>query len=252
MKRPMKQRAFTLMEVVLALSLTVGLMGAVMAFHRHVLKVRDDVVRQTELATSVRLIMDRMTSELRGAMVYPFLGFGMEGRVADADADWKTSDVRFIGVSLPGPAAWAVRKTTEDPIPPEYDMQLVGYRLGFEEDEEGNVYIAGLVRTCQKVLAARTAEEGEGKEIVPALLSPHIKFVRFRYWQDSDWVDTWTDSGLPLAVEITLGTQPLPEDTELEDYPIEYETYRRVVYIPAAKASLEGPIIRGLNRGGRR
>lgn len=249
MTRPANRKAFTLLEVVLALSLTVGLLGGVLGFYRHVLNVRTAVVRQAERVASVRLVMDRITGELRGAMVYPFLGFGMDGQV---DVEGKTCRMKFISVSLPGPAAWAVRKTTEDPIPPEYDMQLVGYRLLTVEDEQGVGQIVGLERTCQKILGARTAEEGPDKEIVPALLSGHIKFLRFRYWQDNDWVDTWSEGGLPLAVEITLGAEPLPEDTEPEDYPPEYESHRRVIYLPAAKASLEGPIIRGLNRGGRR
>ena len=235
-----RESGLTLLEVVLALTLTVGMMIGVLAFYRHVLTARANVTRDIGAASLDRILMDRLTGELRGTMVYPFLGFGMDGQV---------DQIKFISISLPGPAAWAVRQSTEDPIPPEVDMQMVGYRLRITVNEEGEFTIDGLERTCQKILGARETEEGE--EIEVSLLSPHMRFIRFRYWKENDWVDTWTEGGLPLAVEIVTGAQPLPEDMEPQDYPTEFDSRRRVVYLPAAEATVEGPIIRGLGGGGR-
>lgn len=235
---PRRYRGITLLESVLALSLSVGLMGTVLGLYRHMLDTRTDIVQDVQLTTSERIVMDRITGELRASMVYPFLGFGMEGQ---------PQEMKFISVALPGPAAWAVRQTTDDPIPPEVDLQMVGYRLRVVEDEEGLLHVEGLERTSQKILAAREAEEGE--EIEVHLLAPQIKFLWLRYWQGEEWVDTWTDNGLPLAVEINLGTDVLPEDMEPADYVLEYDTFRRVVYVPGAEGSVTGPVIRGLNRG---
>ena len=240
MTRGSRQTGLTLLEVILALVLTLGMMTGVLSFYRHVLTARAGVVRDVEAVMSDRIAMDRMTDELRGSMVYPFLGFGMEGQV---------NQIKMISVSLPGPAAWAVRQTTEDPIPPEVDMQMVGYRLRVTEHEDGEVTLDGLERTCQKILSAREAEEGE--EIETQLVSDHIRFVRFRYWMEDDWVETWTEGGLPLAVEIVIGADPLPEEIEPQDYETEFDFRRRIVFIPAAEAKASGPVIRGLGGGGR-
>lgn len=236
MRRSDKNTAFTLAEVVLAVTLAMGLAGGVLAFYRHVSDIRRRVRAQGEDLASERLVMDRITAELRAAMGFPVRLRG------SADS------VSFVSATLPGAAAWAVRKSTEEPIPPEHDLQLVGYRLGKEEDEEGNVFITGLERTCQKIIAAPEVEEGD--EISVALLTGRMKFLYLRYWTGSTWLETWSDSGLPQAVEINLGFEPLPEDTEPAEY--EHEVFRRVVHVPGARKAGGTRIIGGPGGGRRR
>lgn len=231
---------FTLMEVVLALTLSLGLVGGILALYRHATTIRRKVTRTTEMIVAERITMDRITNELRGAMVYPFLNFGMEGT---------DRRIQFMTAKLPGPAVWAVRKSSEDPIPPETDLEMVGYRLRGYRNDAGDCEIHGLMRTSQKILAAPTAEVG--KEIKTVLLTPHIKFLDFRYFNaaENKWFSEWNEGGLPVAVEITMGYEQLPEDMEPEDYSKNFEAFRRVVYIPGGQAGASGAILRGL--GGR-
>ncbi len=237
MRRSGRNTAFTLVEVVLAVTLAIGLAGGVLAFYRHISDVRTRVRAQGQDLAAERLVMDRITAEVRAAMGFPI-------RLQGAP-----HSVTFISATLPGAAAWAVRKSTEEPIPPEHDLQLVGYRLGKAEDEDGNVFITGLERTCQKIVAAPEVEEGD--EISVALLTGRIKFLYLRYWQGSTWVETWTESALPLAVEINIGFEPLAEDTEPAEY--EHEVFRRVVHVPGGKkAGGGGTRIIGGPGGGRR
>ena len=226
---------FTLLEVTLALTLSIMLVGGMLGLYDHATSIRRSVIEHTERITSVRIVMDRLTNELRGAMAYPFLNFGMEG---------SDGELEFITASLPGPAVWAVRKSTEDPIPPETDLEMVGYRLRTHEDEEGFIVVDGLGRTSQKILAAPTAEEGS--EIDAVLLTEHVKFLQFAYFDGEQWTNLWNEGGLPLAVEVTIGLEPLPEDAEPQDYP--FEKFRRTVYVPGGKNSRRGTIVRGLGR----
>lgn len=232
----------TLLEVVLAIALTVGLMGMALGFYRQVVDVRRDFSGQlstVQATASRRMVMDRITDELRTAIVYPFLQIGLSGQAME---------MQFMTAALPGPAAWATEDITDDPVPPEHDIQLVGYRLRIGEDEDGLEVVEGLERTVQKIVSAQVAEEGE--EIQGCLVAPQYKFVSFRYWDNEagEWLDTWEGDDLPLAVEILLGAQPLPEDLEPQDYP--YPTFRRVVYVPGGNRSFGGTtIIRGLNSG---
>jgi len=240
MKPPARDLGFTLLEVVLALTLSLGLMLGILSLYSHATSLRAAVTKRTEMIVAERVTMDRITNELRGAMVYPFLNFGMEGT---------DRRLQFITAKLPGPAVWAVRKSTEDPIPPETDLEMVGYRLRGYRSESGKCEIHGLMRTSQKILAAPTAEEG--KEIKTVLLTPHIKFLNYRYFDGEQWVTEWNEGGLPVAIEITMGSEQLPEDMEAEEYGDHFEAFRRVVYVPGGQNSQTGPILRGLGRGNR-
>jgi hypothetical protein len=174
-----------------------------------------------------------MTRELQSAMVYPFLGTGLTG---------EAEKMEFITAGTPGPAAWYERRVTEDPIPPEQDLRMVGYRLLIVEDEEtGDPIVLGLQRTEQKVMAPADAAE-EGSHIHAAMVAPRIRFLRLSYFDGSAWTRSW-DSDLPLAVEIAVGAEPLPPETSPEEYP--YELHRRTVYLPGGTQALSGTIIRG-------
>jgi hypothetical protein len=86
-------------------------------------------------------------------------------------------------------------------------------------------------------------------------MSSQLVFLYFRYFDGGAWVDTWhsgSSSGgagstpqLPMAVEVTLGTSPVPEEMTLEDYLAQYPTFRREIFIPAGKRELSGTVIQG-------
>lgn len=234
----MSRRAFTLFEALLAIALSIGIVGGTMALYQQAVTTRQRISEDLEVLTAERIIMDRMTQELRSALVYPFLGFGLEG---EADS------VTFMTSTVPGPAAWAVRTGTEDPVPPETDLQMVTYRMRTYEDDYGMLQVAGIERSCQKILGSPTAREGA--EVSTVLLTPYIQHMQFAFFDGSTWTNKWQDKGLPLAVEVIMGFPPLPDEVEAQDYPD--PVFRRVIYLPGATTSIQGPIIRGLGgRGG--
>jgi len=243
-RRP--SRGFTLFEVVLAVSLTLVLMVAMLTFYRQAADVRAAVVEEAELISAERAAMDLMTEQLRGAFVFRFLGQGLDG---------SPTQVRFAAVTLPSRSTWLVQGVMEvEEIPPERDLEIVAYRVRYVEDEYGDMVAVGLERTCQKILTPRIAEEaeeGEDTEIQATLLTPRIKFVRFQFWDGSAWLESWSGGDLPQAVEIVLGAEPLPEDIE-DPFEYPYPTFRRVVFIPAAAQGPSGPVIRGLGGMGER
>ena len=168
MKRP-DHRAFTLLEVVLGVSLAAGLMGAAFGLYSHVGGTRRAVQTQAELAAMHRQAMDLMTEDLRAALVYPFLQAGLEGGI---------DQVRLMTATLPAVTAWVAREGAQETAPPAHDVQWVGYRLRIMEDENGLPVNCGLERTCQTTLTAQTVEEG--REILADLIAPRIQFVHFR------------------------------------------------------------------------
>lgn len=233
--------AFTLIEMVLAISLSVGLAGTAIWFYQHTGEVRTAALEQMDQISSRRQLMDRVTMQLRGAIQLPLSNTGVQGT---------TDQLNFVTAALPGRAAWAVRQTTEDLIPAEQDLVLVSYGLRYVETDDGYTTIEGLESRAQKILNAPVVEEGE--EIQSLLLSTQTRFVRFQYWDGAEWLTAWDPAeqeGLPKAVEVAIGTQPLPENTEPVDY--EFDLIRRVIYLPGASGqSAEGSLLRGLSGSG--
>jgi len=238
---------FTLLEVVLAVGLIVSLMGSALWFTDHIASAREKINTKTQEIVSRRSLMRRITAELRCAMSMPRLGLGIEG-----GPDY----IAFVTTSVPGKSVWVDRNVLDQPIPPETDVQLVTYRQAIREDEEGNEYIVGIERTSQKLLDAPEAEEGENIRV--AMLTDKLKYLRLSYYDGASWTKMWTaDQGLPLAVEVTLGDEPVYEDEttamELEDE--EGEDYlgqasNRLIYLPLSVMKTQGTIIRG-GPGGR-
>jgi len=229
---------FTLLEVILALALTLMLMAAVMAMYFYSNHLREDVVANDNFIQAEQMIMNHMTGELRSAKVYPFTKTGLAGG---------SSHVRMVTTELPGRSAWAIPDATQTPPPPETDVQLVTYRLRVEPDESGQDVVLGMERVCQKILAPRVEDntDNQAENRTVDFLTDQIHFLRLRYFDGSNWVDSWSGGDLPLAVEIILGAQPLPEDCQPEDYP--YQTYERVVYLPGSTHTLSGAAVQGLD-----
>jgi type II secretion system protein J len=221
------------MEVILAIALTLALMAGVMGLYRYAMNTRDGVAAEAESVAAQRRVMEAITADLRQAIVYPFTKTGLTGEL---------ERMRFVSATLPSLAVWLDRGATDEPIAPESDLQMVGYRIRYAEDELGDLVAVGIERTCQKVLTQRAAEEGE--EIPAELLTGHVRFLRLRYFSGGEWVESWSGGDLPAAVEIALGAQPLAEETDPLDYP--HETFRRVVYVPGSSQALSGGAVRGL------
>ena len=236
MNRMKNSKGMTLLEVALAVALTVGVVGSAMVFYHHAVEVRrrlEDEIRRISVQAR---IMDHLTNQLRFARTYPYLGMSLYG---------DDRQIEFVTATLPGKAAWALRRFTDEAIPPEQDLQLVGYRLRTSQDEDPNeTAVEGIERTHRKVLAVRIIEDpqdGEGdqekregpperRNMETALMGPGVKFIAFRYFRDGAWSTNWGGGDLPQAVEVTLGSEELPEETEVDEYP--YPVFRRVIYLP--------------------
>jgi hypothetical protein len=231
------------MEVLLALVIIVALMGVMFGLYWRGLEVRDRTTALLDEVNAQHLLLGRLDGELQTAMVYPFLQFGMSGQ--SDRAEWITARV-------PGPGAWIASGAMDEPRQPESDIQIIGYRLRYGENERGEEIVLGLERTVQTVLAPQTAEEGDGEDgaaVSVDFVTSHVKFLAWRYFDGAGWADAWNGNDLPVAVEVTLGAEPLGEDQAIEDY--DAPIMRRVIHLPAGLAA-QGATVRGLGEGGPR
>ncbi len=229
---------FTLLEVVLAIVIAVGLLVVVLHFYQQAADLRTQLIQESERIASVRLLMDHLTGELRAASALS------SSRIAFAG---DATSIRFITVGLPAGSAWNVGPAGRL-VTPQTDLKLVTYSLG-RSVEGSNVVYTGLVRTEQSTVdvrpragPARTNEFATEAEATRASatrglepVTDAIRFVRFRYWGGEDWKESWSAVELPKAVEVSFGGEPLPDSTALDDYA--FDLYRRVIYLPGSEAS---------------
>ncbi|MFP4052338.1 MAG: type II secretion system protein J [Phycisphaerae bacterium] len=241
---------FTLLEILLAIVLIVGVLGGVFGLYAYASDFRETLNEESQRVSQRRAVMARLTDELRATVAEPWLREDPDsegdlmlqfGLVGETDEDMYYCTLRLVCARVPGPAAWVERNITEKPVEPESDLMVVTYALRVDP-ESGQV--EGLQRTEQKLLASLPETPGR-----TTLVDPRARFFQVRYWSasDSDWVYEWPEGGLPMAVEIVISDE-LPED--MNDLPSSYA--RRVVYLPAGKTPLRGQIIRGLSPGGSR
>ncbi|MEX2216767.1 MAG: prepilin-type N-terminal cleavage/methylation domain-containing protein [Phycisphaeraceae bacterium] len=231
------RRGFTLIEVILAISLAVGLFGSALWFYQYSASVRDNISWEMQQIIARRQMMDRMTNDLRSAVAAP------GGMTLEGTADRMT----FIAAKLPGKSMWAVQSITENPLPPDPDLHRVSYGLTIVENENHEMIVIGIDTQSQRLLTAQVVEENKG--LTTTLLSQEMRFIWFQYWDGSQWVPEWTEQPvLPLAVQITLGNEPLPEGSNPQEYP--FETWRRVVFLPGGQPVQQGTAIQGLGAGG--
>jgi len=235
---------FTMIEVVLAVSLSLALVIALLAFYKQVTDVRAAVHAEARIVGEEQTIMDLMTQDLRSAMVSPLAGMGIDGNTS--------GQFRVATASLPGGISWVVQNVTStEQYPPQADVQIVGYRLRIEEDDQGQQVVTGIERTCQRTPTLQTAVEATDATSFPltadiqvTLLSAGMRFLYLRYWDGSAWQEAWSSGDLPGAVEINLGRDPLPDGTEPSAYP--YTMFQRVVCVPVSAKSSTGGAAAGV------
>lgn len=225
---------FTLIEILLAISIATGLLIVAMIFYRQAAELRRQILQESERLAAVRLVMDRLAVDLRSARVGQVAG--EEFRGDEGSLSFVTSTVALpVAGNGPGSVVGGadVLRVTFSPV---------------ISREGTNQSVAGFLRREEPVgVAARGGSwggTGAGRlgdlvEIPSAPVIPttdHIRFARFRYWDGAAWQTGWTNSAPPPGVEMILGMEPpAAEDDSLETYP--FEQFRRVVAVPSGQAS---------------
>lgn len=226
--RRMKRRALTLLEVLLAIGLMLLVSLLLFGFYDSVLRTRETVHKVTSAGYLAKMVAHRIAEEIRAANGFvPTLGPGVSGR---------ERMLTIQTVTLPDKKLFKQRSIEERPPPAECDLKVVQYYLGYDKDDENYEYADGVIGMAPLGLVRREIKthfqnplyEKDENSVHLDLVSPELKYIRFRYYDGVDWVDRWDigqepegqmGNSLPQAVEITVGYQevPPPVDEEEED-----------------------------------
>jgi type II secretory pathway component PulJ len=217
------RRGFTLLEMVLAISLTLGLMGVLMWFGRYTADVRHTAVTRIEQTANRRAVLSAMARHLQAALSDPATGLTLIG---------ESRRVSFAVTALPPASIWTVAKATDEAPPAASDVQVVSYGVDMIETD-GAIEPAGLRVAVQMLPSARTQETGVTSW--SQLVCPEIRFLFLRYFDGQGWHESWQEDRLPVAVEIVTSDAPLPDGVAAADHPGPLK--RRVVRLAAGQRS---------------
>lgn len=246
--------AFTLVEVVLAILIIVGILGVVLYFYQQAAEVRRRAVDETEYITVARMFLEQMTGELRAARSVETQFAGLEGT---------SNSLSFVTASMPNITRWIIRTNETAVSTPTTDLKRIRYTLlsttnladseGLQRSEEFlNVPQPALVETnAVSTNAVPRADTNVVSAPPPPLgmentnltsitnevavatgnpLTDQIRFLQFRYWSGVMWTDSWSGMELPSGVEVTIGHEAMPKDVLTAGYP--FEIFQRVIYLP--------------------
>lgn len=217
-------QGFTLIEILLAISLAVGLLMVAMWFYQQATRYRNELLQQAERLAAVRLLADQIAGDMRAV--------NADGRHAfTGDSNY----VRFTKAVAP-PASAAGFSS------PGSDLRVVSYRTVV--DSKGtNLVVTGIRRDEEPALdlveprrggsgALVTAMESEGAtNRVEQPSTEAIRHLAFRFWDGAAWKDTWNSFTPPAGLEVQLASEMISAESTNADAGT--DIFRRVVVIPA-------------------
>ncbi|MFH0980614.1 MAG: prepilin-type N-terminal cleavage/methylation domain-containing protein [Planctomycetota bacterium] len=222
---PPQRGGFTLLEVVLALSIITVVTALMYWFFWDAMTTTERETAQTHDVQLVRVVLDRLAQEIRQANGFvPGYGAGIIG--------YKHA-LSINTTVLPEKRLMYPRSIKDEQEVGQFDVQEVRYYIGWDEenlDPNGDPRALGLVRRVSKtflrdvVLKGDQEEEADAPEqavaIKEELYAPELKYIEFKYFDGAKWWDDWEitqGNSLPQIIRVTVGFEPvLPEEEEMK------------------------------------
>lgn len=243
--RPHPRRAFTLIEVVLAIGLATALLLVALTFYHQSSQLRSQILRSSQDLAAARLTLDQLANDLRSAVPVPAVSF-----IGGPDS------VEFARIAPPLSKPRGTNASGAYPT-----LQRVSFHA-VHGQESTNSTVRGLDRTETALfqseiqpnpnLSSSTNTPFPSLPTPPAfpatdatnnapnpnpkrLLTESVRYLNFRYYNGSAWQESWFATAPPTGIEITIGLDPLPDDAAPETEPS--DRFRRVVWIPSGRRS---------------
>ena len=194
-QRTLRARAFTLIEMIMALAACVVVLAAIYGVFSRAVHLRNDAIERTREMRVRSRALALLRNDLQnarvsnGTLAATFLG-------SEESQSGFPGYLRFTTTTARGAAASALVG----------DLQQVEYYLIADPENSGRK--AGiLVRTIEKNLLAQTREEPPEEALLRGIAAMELSFFDGQNWNPT-WEVTEDDKTLPQAVRVTLEFVP--------------------------------------------
>jgi general secretion pathway protein J len=204
-------KAFTLIEVLLAVSVFAIVLGAINSVFFSALRLRNKSVEAFERALPLQQALNFIQKDFEGIMI-------PGGRLAGTfttSMQSLSNNAAFIGERVSPDIYTSSGNVSE--LARWADVQKVAYFLALPTNTVGAEGGKDLVRLVTRNLLPANVEEQELQHLMSG-----VESMRFQYYDGLAWADTSTSSNLPVGikVQITLsddyvGTTRIPAPVEL-------------------------------------
>ena len=187
----MNRRAFTLIELVLAMAACATLLVAIYTFFSSAVHLRNDLTERTREARVRAHAAGVIRNDLRNAIVSGgTLAATLEGSQQSTDG------------SFPGYLKFNTTTTPDADEVPNPDVQQIEYYI-VTDPAAADQKAGMLVRAHDRNLLATTTEEAVEEPLLAGMESMEVEFYDGTDWQDS-WSVTTDSKTLPEAVRVRI------------------------------------------------
>ena len=186
--RPSPRRCFTLLEVLISITLALVLLATVFGFLFNMLSARQRAIKFAARQRAASIVIERIERDI----IFTLVGDSRVGAGIKGDASSLLLKSRSVGVNLADQAG-REREVFGD-------LQAIQYRF---DDSQKRLQVGRVSRNPSSG-ASTSAMEYIGADIFR---------VRFRYHDGEAWLETYDSlqaSQLPVAIEIAFWFEPWP------------------------------------------
>ena len=200
----MNRRAFTLIELVLAMAACAALLMAIYGFFSNAVHLRNDLTERTREARVRARAAGVIRNDLRNAIV----SGGTLAAVLEGSP-------QSTGGSFPGYLKFTTTTAPDAEEVPNPDVQQIEYYI-VTDPEAADQKAGMLVRAHTRNLLATTTEVAVEEPLLAGMESMEVSFYDGSSWQDS-W--SYTSSSTTGTTSTTSGSTTLPEAVRVRLHP---------------------------------
>lgn len=239
----MSRTGHTLIEILLALGLSLVILTAVYAALDQHWRYAEAGQSQTERMQVTRALFERISLDLRSVVFRPGAGFDQATNSIDTRIDVVQSDEAYVGrsIGIVGDGKTLVVQSSTPSVESAAGSQTVRWEVRALERQTaasqagGTNGLARIARDKASIVSSDDAQTVAARELIAA----EVETIRFRYFAGGSWLDRWDSvvrQKLPQAVEITIGFRKLNSADQRANEPDASGEYRLIVSIPASEA----------------
>ena len=210
-----RMRGFTLIELLVALMIFLVVVAASYALFDGGRKLAARGEYHARRFQSARAALRAIEADLKGVFsgsTYDAGFIATQGGTEELPLD----TLEAVAFNNQPKLATPVSTTLTDPLPKEFDISRVTYSIDQDEATKVSGLVRRRVRLVPEVVTIKDTEEGLEE------ISASVVGVRFRFYDGSDWMDTWdstTSRSLPRLVEVTVHVRgEFREQVEMESF----------------------------------